>query len=144
MDKKFMCYCGLYCGNCATKAKVEPAARALHMEMKKAGFEDIMQFLPDGNAFWKFLTIVAEDGACVSCRGGSGNPGCEVRICAKEKGVEMCAFCSSYPCEKFSGFFKGYPMLKADNALLRDEGIVAWEKLQDERKSSGYTYSENK
>ena len=43
MDKKYMCYCGLYCENCATKAKVEPAAKVLYSEMKKAGFEDIVQ-----------------------------------------------------------------------------------------------------
>ena len=49
MDKKYMCYCGLYCENCATKAKVEPAAKVLYSEMKKAGFEDIVQFLPDGS-----------------------------------------------------------------------------------------------
>lgn len=143
MDKKYMCYCGLYCENCATKAKVEPAARALHREMKKAGFEGMVKFLPDGDAFWNFLKSMAEEGTCESCQGGSGNPGCEIRICAKEKGVKMCALCESYPCEKFSGFFAGYPAVKEDNALLRESGLEAWAKLQDERKATGYSYAEN-
>lgn len=143
MDKKYMCYCGLYCENCATKARVEPAALVLYEEMKKAGFEDVIQFLPDGIPFWNILRSIAEEGACVSCKGGSGNPACEIRLCAKEKGVSVCACCDLYPCDKFGDFLNSYPMLKEDNALLRDKGIAAWSSLQDERKANGYTYAEN-
>ncbi len=138
-----MCYCGLYCENCATKARVEPAAQVLHREMKQAGFEDIVQFLPDGDAFWNFLKSMAEEGTCVSCQSGSGDPGCKIRRCAKEKGVKMCALCDSYPCGKISGIFACYPVLKEDNALLRGEGIEAWAKLQDKRKANEYTYVEH-
>ena len=35
MNKKYMCHCGLYCENCAVKAKVEPASKALYEEMKR-------------------------------------------------------------------------------------------------------------
>ena len=55
MNREYTCYCGLYCENCAVKVKVEPASKVLYDEMKKAGFEDIMQFLPDGDKFWSFL-----------------------------------------------------------------------------------------
>ena len=27
MNKEYICYCGLYCGNCAVKVKVEPAEK---------------------------------------------------------------------------------------------------------------------
>jgi hypothetical protein len=105
MDKQFACYCGNYCKSCAVMAKVAPTSKLLYDEMKKAGFEEFIQYIPDGNAFWKFLTGMANEGTCVSCKDGSGAPGCAVRICAKEKGVEMCAFCENYPCEKISPFF---------------------------------------
>ena len=141
MDKQYTCYCGLYCSNCAVKAKVQPAAIVLYQEMKQAGFEDIIQMIPGGDGFWPFLKDMAENGACTSCREGGGNPGCAVRICAKEKGVDMCALCESYPCELFDRYFKGYPVLKNDNALLREDGHVAWAKLQDERHAVGFTYS---
>ncbi|MDR0453730.1 MAG: DUF3795 domain-containing protein [Deferribacteraceae bacterium] len=141
MDKKFICYCGLYCENCAVKAKIEPAAKILQNEMKKSGFAEIINKIPGGDGFWLFLKYMAEDGLCISCKDGGGNPACAVRICAKEKEIEICALCGSYPCEKFSSFFKGYPVLKKDNALLIDEGMDAWEKLQDERKSKGFTYN---
>ena len=113
MNKKHMCYCGLYSENCAVKAKVEPASKVLYEEMKKAGFEDIIHFIPDGEGFWRFLKSISQDGACISCQEGSGNPGCAVRICAREKEFEMCALCKKYPCDKFDELFKGYPILKA-------------------------------
>jgi len=142
MERKYTCYCGLYCENCAVMAKVAPAAVILYDEMKKAGFEEIVHFIPGGDGFWPFLKGMAEDGVCVSCRDGSGNPGCAVRICAKEKDVDMCALCSDYPCDKFAGFFKGYPVLEHDNALLREKGWEAWAKLQDKRRAKGYILSD--
>ena len=144
MDKKYTCYCGLYCCNCAVMAKVEPAAKVLYEEMKKAGFEEIINFIPGGDGFWQFLKGMVIDGVCISCRDGSGNPGCEVRVCAKERDVDMCAFCQDYPCEKIAIFFEGYPMLKQDNALLKEQGWEAWAELQDNRQASGYTYTEAK
>jgi len=143
MNEKYTCYCGLYCENCAVKVKVEPASKTLYEEMKKAGFEDIIHFIPDGDRFWSFLKGMAVDGVCISCREGSGNPGCAVRRCAKEKNITMCALCDSYPCELFERFFEGYPILRKDNAVLREQGMEAWAKLQDERLASGFTYSDD-
>ena len=147
MNKKYACYCGLYCENCAVKTKVEPAAKVLYGEMKAAGFEDVIKYIPGGDGFWSFLKGMAEDGMCVSCKDGGGNPDCAVRICAKEKGVEMCALCDDYPCDKFEAFLNatvGYPVLEHDNALLRDKGWEAWGTLQDERRGKGYTYGDEK
>ena len=140
MDKKFTCFCGLYCENCAVKVKVEPAAKNLYSEMKSAGFEDVISFIPGGEGFWSFLKGMAEDNMCISCRDGGGDPGCSVRLCAKEKGVEMCAFCDEYPCDKIAGFLKRISVLESDNVLLRDKGWDAWLALQNERRGTGFTY----
>jgi len=143
MVKKYACYCGLYCENCAVKAKVEPAARVLFDEMKKAGFEDVINFIPGGDGFWPFLKGLATDGACISCKDGSGDPGCTIRICAQGKGVDMCALCQDYPCDKLTAFFERNPVLESDNALLRGKGWDAWAALQDQRKSDGYTLQDD-
>jgi hypothetical protein len=145
MDRKYACYCGLYCGNCAVKVKVEPASKVLYEEMKKLGFEEIMQFFPDGEKFWSFLKGMSVDGVCISCKAGSGNPACKVRLCAKEKNVEMCALCESYPCEHFTDFFEGYPMLKHNNSILREKGWESWAKFQDECQARGvaFAYAKN-
>ena len=142
MDKKYTCYCGLFCENCAVKAKIGPASKVLYDEMKKAGFEEIIDFIPGGNGFWPFLKNIAENGVCISCRDGGGNPACAVRICAREKNIDMCAFCEEYPCENFLSFFEGYPVLKNDNDVLRNKGWNAWSKIQDERAANGFTYSD--
>jgi len=146
-ELKYACYCGLYCEHCAVKAKLEPAARVLYDEMKKAGFEDVINFIPGGEGFWPFLKWMAEDGMCISCKEGSGNPDCAIRICAKDKGVEMCAFCEDYPCDKFAAFLEatvGYAVLEQDNALLRDNGWGAWLELQAKRQAAGFTYTDGK
>ncbi|MDR2944526.1 MAG: DUF3795 domain-containing protein [Methanosarcinales archaeon] len=145
MDRKYACCCGLYCENCAVKVKVEPAAKALYEEMNLLGFAEIMQFFPDGEKFWAFLKGMSSEGICISCKAGSGNPACKIRLCAKEKNIEICALCGSYPCEHFTAFFEGYPMLRNDNAVLREKGWEAWAKLQDERRTEGFTffYSKN-
>jgi len=142
MEERYVCYCGLYCANCPVKAKVEPAAKTLYDEMKAAGFEEIIHFLPGGEGFWQFLGGMALDGACVSCKEGSGNPGCGVRICAQERGVGACALCGDYPCGLFDRYFEGYPVLKEDNALLRDDPRT-WAALQDKRRAEGFTYSQS-
>lgn len=137
MDRKYACYCGLYCENCAVKVKVEPAAKTLYAEMEKLGFEEIMPFFPDGEKFWSFLKGLSHEGVCVSCKEGSGNPACKIRMCAKEKNVEMCALCENYPCEYFKDFFEGYSTLKQDNSVLREKGWPSWANLQDERNLEG-------
>ena len=142
MDTKYTCYCGLYCENCAVKARIEPIATTLYDEMKNAGFEEIIHLIPGGEGFWPFLKGMVEHGVCVSCKDGGGNPSCAVRVCAKEKDVEMCALCNDYPCDKFTAFFKGYPVLEQDNALLRDKGWEPWAELQAERQAKGFTYSD--
>ena len=141
MDKKYMCYCGLYCQNCAVKARVEPASKVLYHEMKTSGFEDIIHLIPQGEAFWSFLKSMAEDGTCLSCREGSGNPACPIRRSAQERKAEMCALCESYPCRHFEEVLVIYPNLKEDNALLRYHGLEVWSKHQDERRARGFTYT---
>ena len=142
MEDKYICYCGLYCENCAVKAKVEPSAKVLHEEMLQAGFEDIIHFIPDGEAFWRFLTTISKQGSCISCQDGSGNPACRVRICAKEKGVELCALCDSYPCEIFGKYLEAYPMLEDDNAFFKENGRGEWMAMQAKRRAGGFTYTD--
>ena len=142
MDERYICYCGLYCENCAVKAKIWPASKTLYDEMTNAGFGEIIKYIPGGEGFWPFLKNMAERGLCGSCKEGGGNPGCVVRKCAKEKGLIMCAFCDSFPCENFTPFISNYPTLEQDNALAREKGLESWSKLQDERRAKGFTYTD--
>jgi hypothetical protein len=142
MKKEYICYCGLYCENCAIKAKVGPAAEALYKEMCKAGYESFIDYLPSGTEFWKFLKYTAQNGTCNSCKDGGGDPGCKIRICAREKKVEMCPLCSEYPCAKITDFFGTHSEVYGDNLLLKEKGMDAWAKMQDERRSKGITFQD--
>jgi hypothetical protein len=142
MKEEYICYCGVYCGNCAVKAKVRPAASDLYKEMRIAGYEDFIGFIPNGKEFWTFLKFMAENGTCDSCKNGGGDPGCKIRMCARGKGVEMCAFCGEYPCGIFDGLHGGHPELYQDNALLREKGMKAWAEMQDGRESKKITFQE--
>jgi len=38
--------------------------------------------------------------ACTGCLKGDGDPNCEVRACADERGLENCAHCEAFACDK--------------------------------------------
>ncbi|MCL1904994.1 MAG: DUF3795 domain-containing protein [Methanomassiliicoccaceae archaeon] len=142
-EKNFIACCGLWCGNCSFKAKVIPAASILCNEMRNAGFEGIVNMMPNGKEFWTFLKGTV-DSTEITCRGGCGNPSCGIRLCADEKDVEMCAFCDEYPCGAFAKLSENLPLVSEDNEFLRKNGVDAFIKMQKERRSKGFVYSDHK
>lgn len=58
------------------------------------------------------------DGCKTEERLFSGSQKCEIRKCTRDKGIENCAHCSEYPCEKLREFFVAEP-----NAKARLDGI---------------------
>ena len=44
---------------------------------------------------------------------------CEIRKCAQEQGVENCAYCSDYACEKLTKFFAMVPHAKTSLEKIR-------------------------
>ncbi len=142
MDKRFVCYCGLYCENCSVRAKVKPAANALRDALSGEGLDRYIGYIPGGEGFWPFLEGMAGEKVFTSCIKGCGNPDCKIRICAKEKHIEACAFCESYPCAHFDDMLRDYPMIAEDNRLLKEKGFDVWGALQDRRRAQGFTYQE--
>jgi hypothetical protein len=102
MDE-MIAYCGLTCFGCpiyrATKEKNEEKRakiRAGIVGQLKRGYETALKL--------KDITD------CDGCRteGGrlfSGCSTCQIRKCAREKGVENCAHCEGYACDKLEKFF---------------------------------------
>jgi len=85
--KKMLARCGYRCDLCAARSD-DPAVR---------------QRLIDG---WrKYLgheMYTVENVRCDGCTGDGrlADKSCPVRPCAIEKGVENCAYCDEYPCDK--------------------------------------------
>jgi len=68
----------------------------------------------------------AEIGDCDGCgtqngRLFTGCMSCPIRNCARQKGVETCAGCSEYACEKLETFFKTEPDARAHLDALWNE-----------------------
>lgn len=140
-DLRLVTFCGLYCGLCAERARIPRQARALSESMSKEGYEAWAIELPGFNEFWSFLAGLCDpDKACPGCRGGGGPPFCSIRKCAREREVEVCASCEDFPCKRVRGIAKGYPTLIADGKRMREIGIEAWIKEQEERAKTGFAY----
>jgi hypothetical protein len=85
--EKMVGYCGYSCHLCAARSD-DPAVR---------------QKLVDG---WRRIfghqMYTAENVKCDGCPSGGrvADQQCKARPCAKEKGVESCAACNEFPCDK--------------------------------------------
>jgi len=80
-------YCGFSCHLCAARSD-DPAIR---------------QKLVDGwRKFFGHENYTAENVRCDGCRseGRLADKTCQARPCAKEKGLESCACCNEFPCQK--------------------------------------------
>ncbi len=85
--KKMIGYCGYDCHLCGARSD-DPSIR---------------QKLVDG---WKRILghqhYTVENVRCDGCKGNGrlADKSCTVRPCAREKGVECCAACDEFPCDK--------------------------------------------
>ena len=54
-----------------------------------------------------------EDINCYGCLSEIANPGCEIRLCGRGKGLLNCAYCKEYVCQKLDEYFRTAPGCKA-------------------------------
>lgn len=143
-DLKYVTYCGLYCRLCATLARVPDQAATLRDTLRKEGWEIYGEYcMPGFKGFWEVLEKYAATGeTCPGCRGGCGDPDCTIRICARERGVELCPHCPDFPCDHIEALAKRYPNLIPDGNRMNSIGIDAWIEEQDQRLASGFCYAD--
>jgi hypothetical protein len=143
MDQlEFVAYCGLYCGLCAERTRIPERAAALQQAMAEEGWPFWGPTFPDFVEFWRFLEQLGTNGGCPGCRAGGGNPQCPIRICARERGVELCSQCPDLPCEHVEALAARYPTLLADNRRLQALGLARWLEEQAERARRGVVYAD--
>ena len=137
-------FCGLYCGLCSRRNRTPRQAAALRDTLRTDGWEywapsDVPGFGP----FWEFLNALANGEERCSCRAGTCGPGfCAIRTCASERGVDVCAFCDDYPCDRIMGLARGYPTMLADGARMKEKGLEAWIAEQEARATTGFCYAD--
>lgn len=104
--------CGLDCAKCdayiATQANDQAALEKLAEKWRV-----------DFNA----PNLTAASVLCDGCMAGGRVIGycaeCTIRLCAVERGLENCAACPDYGCEKLTAFWANAPQAKANLEALR-------------------------
>mgnify|MGYP002395874983 CR=1 FL=1 len=77
----------------------------------------------------------------VLSRTEGGPSTCKIRLCAKKRGVSVCPLCDKYPCALIENYTKVYPTTIEDGKRLKEIGLEAWVKEQEERAKRGFIYA---
>jgi len=142
--KKYVGYCGVYCGGCGmlrgrTIARVAESLRELIEVYKFVHWvpehEPIDFNFKDFKAGIDYFSDSAKGPYCqVPCKEGGGNPFCEVRKCAENRGIEFCFQCTEFPCDKLSLILKEHP----DLVKIKEIGIEKWVEEEEKKAQIGY------
>lgn len=109
-------YCGLYCGACRIlfankKNRVEQLASEWKMKPEEL-----------------ICTGCKTDTLSVFCQE------CEIKQCAKDKGLEFCFMCSDYPCKLITDFknddMEHHSIVLHNQDSIKNRGIDSWLKEQ--------------
>ncbi len=125
--------CGLDCGRCLNNPQSPIATLAVRLREELGGFGARAAFFaalePVFEKYQDFETVLDRlaSGECSGCRTGKCLLGeCRPQSCVKERGVNFCFECSSFPCQE-SGLEGG---LKArwekNNRMMREMGVEAY------------------
>jgi len=140
-DPEQVTYCGLYCGLCAQHTRIPELSEQLRGAMEKEDYMQWSQGIPNFKEFWTFLNMLCSSNKKSYCRKENcGPPLCSIRKCAGEKKLEVCVFCTEYPCGRILGLAKSYPTLLADGKRMKEIGIEKWIREQEERRKTGFAY----
>jgi hypothetical protein len=104
-------YCGLVCQTCpiylATRAENEEEQKRMRSEIAQLCQEQYgMAYKPED---------ITDCDACPT-EGGRlffACADCVIRKCARENGLENCAYCNEYACERLEAFFATEPTARA-------------------------------
>jgi hypothetical protein len=121
MSEKMIAYCGLNCVKCP----IYLATRETNAEKQKQKREEIARQIEEKYGMQCRVEDVTDCDGCPA-QGGrlfSGCQKCRIRKCAREKGIENCAHCSEYACEKLEAFFNFGGKLVEGDAKKRLDGI---------------------
>jgi hypothetical protein len=129
-------FCGLHCADCyAFTGRVAQLAGELRALLQQYNFAAVSRVVPfDGlqhyapaDAFLEALTFMRCE---KTCRGGGGNPACQIRQCCGEKGLDGCWECAAM---EECGLVKALEPIHRDANIknlrnIKKQGIDEWVK----------------
>lgn len=69
------------------------------------------------------------------CKGGDGNDECKIRICCRERGLDLCFDCSEFPCDTVKENTK---MIEEQAIEYKKLGRDMWLRKQVEKAKQGF------
>ncbi len=134
-SRELIAYCGLYCGLCSARTQIPEQAAALAETLRKSEHHGPAEFD-------KELQNLATPHPERYCRAGKcGHPACAIRKCAQRRNVDVCPLCDDYPCEKIKTLAASEPTMLHDGNRMKQIGLEAWIKEQEERRKAGFCYA---
>ena len=139
-------YCGLYCGACAMRnGQISNTAKTLQKLLDAFHYAEwapsLADYVPATKHYPQFEGVLEwlTDQSCPTCLGGGGNPACEIRICAKEKGLVGCWACGETAnCDKLGAETWAVRNCKR----IREVGLDAWLVEQAAKVQEGFSYDD--
>lgn len=128
-------FCGIYCGNCDMgNGSIVNTAKNLEKFAKDYEFEKWYQMIPVGESekfdfqeFKKGMKWFMKYSLCPGCQMGGGPPECKVKICAKEKGFEICSECDLMnSCKKINWVEENYSKVRKTLNEIKKKGKEKW------------------
>lgn len=111
--------CGITCGTCFLgSGSMANSAKTTSEYINMSGIKEWAHMVPEGselnwNATEKTLNWMTNYAFCAGCEKGGGPPNCAIRLCATEKGYELCNQCEELDdCSKFNWLGEGVAGLK--------------------------------
>lgn len=106
-DRDLIGYCGLNCAQCfGYQMTVSEAAKNLRKELRTAKLKTFWKEIPmlgEYEPFKKSLDGLAMLRCPRACRGGGGNPWCQIRKCCQKKQLYGCWECLDFEaCNKLN------------------------------------------
>jgi len=137
-QQRLVTFCGLYCADCyACNGRIALLAEELRALLQQYNFAAVSQVVPfDGlqhyaqaDAFLEALSFMRCE---KTCRGGGGNPACEIRQCCGEKGFAGCWECGTM---EECGLLKVLEPIHQDANkknlhAIKNQGINNWVKAK--------------
>ena len=144
-EKRLCTYCGLYCGLCELfLGVVSEHAGELQRMIKFFGLNaEILN--EDAETYGAFARVLEAlklrvTGVQPCGEGCDLYPVCKIRPCAKERGVETCAFCDDFPCSIISPVMEKFGTTEALHRQ-KELGLQAWADEQAALAAAGRTYA---
>lgn len=131
--KKYVSFCGSYCGVCAsfTGKKQNAARKALStVEKRKSEFQKLFADEDIREGIVQVLTKQASS-LCPGCKALVNNPKeayiCKIRQCCSGKNLDLCSECEDFPCETLVNHPTATGLHSVENLReIEGKGIESW------------------